>query len=569
MTNLDNFKKLLGCVDWLTQQHLYRYLFASQFSSRGLVLDLACGIGYGAEYLSEKAKTVIGIDLEKGILGFAARAYRKDNLIFIQSDCENLPFQDRVFDCVVSLETIEHLFRPGEFLREIRRVIKPQGTFICSTPNKRFSLSHIEHLHEYYPLELFGVLRNHFREVELKRQYCRREEWAALKRQRDKPAKRFSVFLGKTRRKLRNWLPLLPGGRIIKNILKQLLFIRKEPPPPLKIKKESFSSSLIQSLDPYYRVREIDPESNGLDNALVAVARGPRPRDEQVKFSVRAKFAKRFATLPLRFVNPGELRTPSYQSLVNEIIDISRRTKWACSKGPLHPSREWEYPWGVFRLNLKPGMKILDAGSSINPFSPLLASRGTNVTAIDDFSSHDIPWDFESGIFSGELTGWAKLMKFQEVCRQELGIEIAYFEQDMAATDFCNNFFDRIICISVLEHLPIYKQKLILLEWNRILKPGGEIVLTVDFIRPENTFNLVSFLKNSPFHLKGPIDVLALDNYEYVVAGMVLERKALGEKKINPWARFYRKHPKMARILDATYRRFNHYSGRIKSFIKK
>jgi 2-polyprenyl-3-methyl-5-hydroxy-6-metoxy-1,4-benzoquinol methylase len=48
---------------------------------------------------------------------------------------ETFPFDDQQFDCVVSIEVIEHLERQFDFAREINRILKPGGLLVLTTPN--------------------------------------------------------------------------------------------------------------------------------------------------------------------------------------------------------------------------------------------------------------------------------------------------------------------------------------------------------------------------------------------------------------------------------------------------
>lgn len=98
------------------------------------------------------------------------------------ADCnENLPFASESFDIIFAGEIIEHLISPELFLSEIRRVLKPKGLFIGSTPNafrydKRVLLllgndpknfSDPTHTHYFSYESIQKVLKRHFSSVEL------------------------------------------------------------------------------------------------------------------------------------------------------------------------------------------------------------------------------------------------------------------------------------------------------------------------------------------------------------------------------------------------------------------
>ena len=119
--------------------HLNRYAIAKTYCKGASVLDAACGEGYGS-YLMKKwgAKSVEGIDLDKETIEKARSLFKADNLQYSQHDVQTLPYEDNTFDLIVSLETMEHVDSVESFLKEIKRVIKPDGVIILSCPNDKY-----------------------------------------------------------------------------------------------------------------------------------------------------------------------------------------------------------------------------------------------------------------------------------------------------------------------------------------------------------------------------------------------------------------------------------------------
>jgi len=96
------------------------------------ILDIGCGTGKNA--LIIKNKKLYGVDLSRKNLKTALkRGYFKVKLVDVST--QKLPFPDKIFDTVVSLETLEHLFDPIHALAEANRVMKFGGRIIISTPN--------------------------------------------------------------------------------------------------------------------------------------------------------------------------------------------------------------------------------------------------------------------------------------------------------------------------------------------------------------------------------------------------------------------------------------------------
>jgi len=92
----------------ISYEHWHRYLLASTHINGMSVLDIACGEGYGAHLLAEKAKKVVGIDINKESIEHANKKYQKSNLKFQIGSAEKIPVAGKhLFDVVVSFETIE------------------------------------------------------------------------------------------------------------------------------------------------------------------------------------------------------------------------------------------------------------------------------------------------------------------------------------------------------------------------------------------------------------------------------------------------------------------------------
>jgi SAM-dependent methyltransferase len=156
-------------------EHYHRYLFARTFARGRDVLDVASGEGYGAALLAQVARSVVGVEYSGATVRAASDNFRRDNLRFLQGDARALPFADNCVDLVVSFETIEHFDRQNDFLREIRRVLRPDGCFIVSTPDRDVysplgSIANPYHVQELTQPEFIALLRGSFGHVAIAHQ---------------------------------------------------------------------------------------------------------------------------------------------------------------------------------------------------------------------------------------------------------------------------------------------------------------------------------------------------------------------------------------------------------------
>jgi len=117
-------------------EHLHRYAFASQLVKGKKVLDLASGEGYGSYLLSKEARDVIGIDIDRGALKHSHETYDADNLQFVQGTILDAPLKEG-FDIVICFEALEHIDDPEKLISEVKRLLRKDGLFIVSTPNKK------------------------------------------------------------------------------------------------------------------------------------------------------------------------------------------------------------------------------------------------------------------------------------------------------------------------------------------------------------------------------------------------------------------------------------------------
>ncbi len=133
--------------------------------------------------------------------------------------------------------------------------------------------------------------------------------------------------------------------------------------------------------------------------------------------------------------------------------------------------RTVEYPWVLSRIKTKPSGMLLDAGSVLNfdfvLSNPILTNR----------------------------TIYIYNLAPEEVIERP---NVSYIYGDLRSTAFKDGFFDEIVCISTLEHIGmdntfLYSQDQkfkesaggdylkVILEFERILKPGGRLLITVPF----------------------------------------------------------------------------------------
>lgn len=145
------------------QRHLVAYNEAA-LHINGCVLEVGCGEGYGIPILAPLAAEYHAIDkFATDVNRFSANI---EQVRFMQMSVPPLGFADEMFDYVVSFQVIEHIEDDEAFVREIARVLKPNGRLILTTPNIKMSLTRNPwHVREYSVAQLTARLQPYFTSV--------------------------------------------------------------------------------------------------------------------------------------------------------------------------------------------------------------------------------------------------------------------------------------------------------------------------------------------------------------------------------------------------------------------
>lgn len=108
-----------------------------------LALSVGCATGTDLRWLEKRGFNAVGLDPERKFLLEGKTKGNADN--FVEAIGESMPLRANFFDLVLLLEVLEHTVSPELVLREIARVLKPNGTLLLSVPNR------------FYPFETHGI----------------------------------------------------------------------------------------------------------------------------------------------------------------------------------------------------------------------------------------------------------------------------------------------------------------------------------------------------------------------------------------------------------------------------
>ncbi len=148
--------------NFVFQRSRLAYYQASRRVS-GRVLEIGTGSGYGVEVIAPHATHFTTIDKQRPAPG----VIKGENVTFREATVPPLPFESGSFDSVISFQVIEHIKDDALFLAEVKRVLRPGGIFIVSTPNITMSLTRNPwHVREYTRDQFYALMQTQFPMVE-------------------------------------------------------------------------------------------------------------------------------------------------------------------------------------------------------------------------------------------------------------------------------------------------------------------------------------------------------------------------------------------------------------------
>lgn len=154
-------------LNQIRPDHTNRYFFASTVIRDSVipnVLDVACGVGYGAKIMTDVGAVVLAIDISSEAIEYANEWYIGPE--YMVADAYDKPWGDRTFDHITCFEFIEHLEEPRPLLKSLAASLK-NGYLFVSTPNQmlypfkaeNYQNDSFPHKKHYRPTELDSLLK--------------------------------------------------------------------------------------------------------------------------------------------------------------------------------------------------------------------------------------------------------------------------------------------------------------------------------------------------------------------------------------------------------------------------
>ena len=167
----------------------------------------------------------------------------------------------------------------------------------------------------------------------------------------------------------------------------------------------------------------------------------------------------------VKWADYTQLDEENYLMLTKELYNIENELGKDIHNS-IHPSRRFEYPWVYSKLQpLNDNDKVLDVGSGDTVLQFLVSRQVKELHSIDTDSSA-VDW-------------------ISKTCKTKNFVNIFPSRANIFSLPFMSDCFDKVTCISVLEHLPKEQVWSAIEELTRVVKPHGRLAITMDVVLEE------------------------------------------------------------------------------------
>lgn len=154
-------------ADKMFQEHLARYAFSHTWIQNKRVLDVGCGVGYGAKWMAERgASSVHAFDISEDAITHAKQFYSDFRITYSVNSAEDFSFGEK-FDVVTCFELIEHVENPDSVINCISNCLGDHGVVIMSTPRALDEKRTHYHVREFSEGEFRNLFTRHFSQLHL------------------------------------------------------------------------------------------------------------------------------------------------------------------------------------------------------------------------------------------------------------------------------------------------------------------------------------------------------------------------------------------------------------------
>lgn len=209
-----------------------------------------------------------------------------------------------------------------------------------------------------------------------------------------------------------------------------------------------------------------------------------------------------------RLLDMRDCKSGAFAAIHHDMLglDLSQQPRWfrpllrrsATLKrwtGFDHWSRAWEYPWAILAADLgaRP-LRTLDVGGGGSPFALYLASQGHDSHVADPSLDRGVSfvYDRQKSPYRNARSILKRLIFKAAGIHALWGLPeasgrgaVRYHPHPADRLAFPDRNFDRVFCLSVMEHIPRGLWKGCMQEFERVLKPGGRLLITLDMTPAE------------------------------------------------------------------------------------